>query len=500
DILNKTIVYLLGRAPPVVRVTSPNGGPPVITSSPLTVNWQRSQPLAAQEIWYSDDAGASWTKVKDVAFNAQTDAIDITAWPNGDRYMVRVVAYDTGPPQFKAQDGSDATFRIDRAGGDVDGPLVRPGSLRLFPNPARNGRTLVFNATVDDSLRGLSNLDRAEYWVQDTAPTVFGTGTPMNAADGSFNSATEDVTISLIAPWPAGSLQTVWVHGLDTANPTANWGPLTSRTFLVLNGTSGVMPNPPTGVTASLVGAAFADVRIAWAYSGPTVDKFQIYFGTAYDSTRASYALLQDNIAATATSWDHVSAGSGNANNYFYYVRAVTLGGTADSAEQAAKFTRPMTGGMQLVSIPLVLQDPRITTTLQTLTFRTTRTYVASDGADEWKAWYQMKGNGDFLSVSLGMALWVDVVGPDDFTIAGRVPVSTTVNLVGGTWNFVGYGSFIVRPANVAFPGGLGVTQLEIYAAVPQYYLQRAPMTTNLEPGRGYWVYAVTGGAWTVNN
>ena len=91
-------------------------------------------------------------------------------------------------------------------------------------------------------------------------------------------------------------------------------------------------------------------------------------------------------------------------------------------------------------------------------------------------------------------------MGADDFTVAGQVPANTAITLVPNTWNFVGYGSFIVRGANVAFPVGLGVTSMEAYAPVPQYYLQRVPMTTNLEPGKGYWVYATTGGMWTVTN
>lgn len=102
--------------------------------------------------------------------------------------------------------------------------------------------------------------------------------------------------------------------------------------------------------------------------------------------------------------------------------------------------------------------------------------------------------------VPIGMALRVDLIATDDFTVAGQVPTSTTLPIVGGTWNFVGYASFTVRAANVAFPGALGVNQLEVFSAAPQCYLQRAALTTNLEPGKGYWVYATTGGSSTVTN
>ena len=504
DILNKTIVWLLGRTPPVVRVTSPNGGE-TITTNTLAVSWSRSQPLGSQEIWYSRDAGASWSLVKTVLPTANTDNVDISSvaqWPNGDRYLIRVVAVDTGSPAFKAQDASDGTFRINRAGGDLEGPLVRPGSLRVSPNPAKDARTVWINATIDDTLRGFSNIARAEFFVQAAMPQPadYGTGTAMSPADGAFSAPTEDVTASLTATWPVGSMQVVWVHGQDAATPTQNWGPFSNRTFLVIPSSSGVPPNPPQAANARLAGATFADVRITWTTpGGPAIDKFQVYFSSAYSATKAGYALLADNIPPAATSYDHVGAGSGDANTYFYYVRAVNAGGGADSVEQAAKFTRSLSGGWNLVSIPVTLQDASLASAFQTMAWRTARTYVATDALDPWKAYSTVKPGGDLRTVSAGMALWVDLVAPDDFTVAGQVPASTTLTLVAG-WNFVGYASFIVRPANVAFPGALGVNQLEIYAAAPQYYLQRAPLTTNLEPGKGYWVYATTGGSWTVTN
>lgn len=507
DILNKTIVWLLGRSPPVVRVTLPGAAAgEVYTTNTLAVSWQRSQPLSAQEIWYSRDSGASWTFVKAVGTAANSDNVDISnvaAWPNGDRYLIRIVAVDTGTPTFTSQDASDFTFRINRAGGDLEGPVVRPGSLRIAPNPARDGRTVWFNATVDDTLRGLSNLFTAEFFIRATEPTVgeYGTGTPMTAVDGAYSAPVEPVTGSTTASWAVGSTQTVWVHGQDDATPTRNWGPFSSRSFLVIPASAGVPPNPATNGNARLVGATFADVRISWTIpGGPAIDKFQVYFSSTYSATKAGYALLMDNIAPTATSWDHAGAGA-DTNTYFYYVRAVNGGGGADSVEQSAKFTRTLaTAGWNLVSIPLTLQDTSISSTLQTMSWRTARTHVASDAADPWKAYSTVKPGGDLRTVSAGMALWVDLVTPDDFTIAGQVPTSTTLAIVGGTWNFVGYASFAVRAANVAFPGALGVNQLEVFSAAPQYYLTRVPLTWNLEPGKGYWVYATTGGSWTLTN
>ena len=512
DILNKTIVFLLGRAPPTVRVTSPNGGETVVTNT-LDVFWSRSQPLSAQEIWYSKDAGSSWDLVPTaVGPTDSTFAIDISnvaLWPNGNRYLIRVVAIDTGSPALKAQDASNAVFTIRRPGGDIEGPLVRPGSLRISPNPAKESLTVWINATIDDTLRGGSNLNTAEYFLQSTMPTPgdYGTGSPMTAVDFAFDEVVEDVTISFVAPWAIGSVQTVWVHGRDAATPTMNWGGFGggnssggSVTFLVISSSAGPPPNPPTNPMAALVNGA-ADVRISWTIpGGPAIDHFEIYFRSVYDPAKTGYALLPgaNNIPNTQNTFDHVAAGVGNTNTYFYYVRAVNAGGGANSAEQAAKYFRSLTtGGMQLISLPLIPSDTSVSSVLQTLNWRSTRTFVATDAADPWKARYA-RGTGDLLTATAGRALWVDLVAPDDFVVAGQIPLQTTVALVPG-WNFVGYGSVIVRAANVAL-AGFGLTRLEGYSSSGQYNLQSLVLTTNLQPGSGYWVYVTTGGNWTVTN
>ncbi len=511
DILNKTIVWLLGRAPPIVSVSSPNGGETIVSNS-LPVQWSHSAGLATQEIWYSTDAGTSWDFVKAIAPGNTTDIVDISntvLWPNGNRYLIRVVVLDAGSPALKAQDASNAVFTIRRPGGDSDGPVVRPGSLRVTPNPAKETLVVRFNATIDDTLRGGSNLFRAEYWIQAAMPIPadYGLGTPLDAVDTVYDEIVEDVTVSFAAPWPAGSVQTIWVHGQDDATPTRNWGDLGggnstggSLMFLVIGASAGPAPNPPTNPMAALVNAA-ADVRISWTIpGGPAIDHFEIYFATAYDTAKTGYALLPgaNNIPSGTSSFDHVGAGVANSNTYFYYVRAVNAGGGTNSPEQAAKYFRSLTtGGMQLVSLPLIPSDTSITSILQTLNWRTVRTFVATSAADPWKARYA-RGTGDLLTATAGMALWVDLIAPDDFVVAGQIPLSTTVTLVPG-WNFIGYGSFIVRVANVAL-APFGLTRLEGYSSSGQYNLQAIVLTTNLQPGSGYWALLGSGGPWTVAN
>ncbi len=98
-------------------------------------------------------------------------------------------------------------------------------------------------ATIDDTARGGSTIFGAEYYLDSTS----GSGTPMNAADGSFNSVSEGVTLAVAVP--AGP-HTLYVRGQDTAG---NWGAFGS---VLVNGgdvtgpaTTGLtlVPNPTNG-------------------------------------------------------------------------------------------------------------------------------------------------------------------------------------------------------------------------------------------------------------
>lgn len=508
DILNKTIIWLLGRSPPVVRVTFPNGGE-TFTTNTLNINWQRSALLSSQEIWYSNDDGTSWNFEASVPPGDQSRAIDIsnvTDWPNGDRYRVRVTVIDLGSPAFKAQDASDSSFTIRRGGGDLEGPVVRPGSLRTTPDPAKEGATFQIDATIDDTLRGGSNIAMAEFFVQTTMPipAQYGSGTPLNAVDGSFNETVEEVRITVTASWPADTVQCVWVHGEDDATPASNWGGFGGgnatggcRSFLVLS--VGPPPNPPLSPMATLVSFA-ANVRISWTIpGGPSIDRFEIYFSTLYDSTRSGYSLLPGAgfLPGTQDFYDHILAGS-NTSSYYYYIRAVNTGGVADSVEQAGKYHRSLTtGGMHLVSSPVIPSDTSITSVLQTVTWRTVRTFVATDAADPWKARY-IRGTGDLLTATVGTPLWVDLVAADEFHVAGQVPLSTQVTVVPG-WNFIGYASFTPLAASSTL-SAFGLTRLEVHSAAGQHFLASVALTTTLQAGRAYWVYLTVGGAWTVGN
>lgn len=90
---------------------------------------------------------------------------------------------------------------------DSTGPII--SAVVAAPNPATAGETITLTATVDDSANGGSNIETAEYNIDGGAFNA------MTAADGAFDSPTENVTASFPAP-EVGEHQ-VCVRGTDAS-------------------------------------------------------------------------------------------------------------------------------------------------------------------------------------------------------------------------------------------------------------------------------------------
>jgi hypothetical protein len=117
---------------------------------------------------------------------------------------------------------------------DTFAPTV--SNVAEAPNPQTGGGIVTLTATVDDSSSGGSIIQSADY--------KLGTGawTPMSAADGTFDSPTENVTAVLAAPVVDGPYS-LCVRGTDSANNTSteqcttlnvdSLGPVTSTVAVV---------------------------------------------------------------------------------------------------------------------------------------------------------------------------------------------------------------------------------------------------------------------------
>lgn len=97
---------------------------------------------------------------------------------------------------------------IDRTGPNVSAILASP-------NPTNGSPTITLTGTATDG----SNIAAAE-WFEGADPGA-GNGTAMAAADGAFNSPTENLTASVnVSAWANGSSHTLFVRARDAAG---NW-------------------------------------------------------------------------------------------------------------------------------------------------------------------------------------------------------------------------------------------------------------------------------------
>jgi hypothetical protein len=230
DILDKTLIWLLGRDHPNATVTYPNGGQ-VILAAPVSISWTESADagynIASRAIYYSDNAGESWTLISSSP-GVSPYSWDITGLPNGNRYLVRVAVSDDGSPVLSGRDASDAVFTLNVPGGDVLGPVVVAGSIAATPNPIVSGDPSSLQATLTDQNTGASNVTEAE-WSGGSSAAPPGSGTAMT---GSFGSVTVNVTAALPAYTFSAGQETLWVRGRDAAGV---WGSAT-RFIVKVNG------------------------------------------------------------------------------------------------------------------------------------------------------------------------------------------------------------------------------------------------------------------------
>ena len=518
DILNKTIIWLLDdHYHPVVDVTYPIGGE-TFTGNSATIFWNRTAlpAVAKQAAHYSGDAGQTWTLIEGNIAPGETSYVwDTSMIPNGNRYMIKVVVYDSDTPPLSGTDGSATTFSIRRPTGDTTGPVTVPGSVKISPNPSSRITSIRFEGNISDELKGNSDIWVAEFFVQPTEPVPgdFGTGVPMTAVDGTFDSPIEVVEwqgpVSGSA-WEAVGNYTVWVHGRDDPDgvPSSgdeNWGTFYWADFTVAPPPPDISVAPPAWVSAELIGGTYQDVRIVWGLSpddpsvggAMDVDRYEVFKATIYDSEGIGYAYL-GQAAAGQSSFTSAGDGHGDTNDYFYFVEAVDVNSNRGrSLEQAGKFTKNLQAGVNLVSTPLIPYDGSTSVQLQTLDYDKAWTYGAFDLSDGWKSYAISKPYlGDFQSLDHKMGIWVNVLAAGYFTVAGTVPTLTPIQLNAG-WNLVGYPSFTNDTITNALTS-VTYDRIEGYDTTGPYHLTALTPTDVMHAGEAFWIYLPTGATWDV--
>jgi hypothetical protein len=172
----------------------------------------------------------------------------------------------------------------------------------------------------------------------------------------------------------------------------------------------------------------------------------------------------------------------------------------ACDVNQAGKYTRPLHGGPNLVSIPLIQSDESIETVLQTVKYDKAWYYDSS--SEKWKWHMTFKGYRRGLwSANHTMGLWVNVTAPSNLTVAGVVPAQTEIHLSAG-WNLVSFPSF--KSYTVAdLKIETGATRVEGMETMPPFPPSRLRVLGDgdvLQAGYGYWVRVEAETAWAIDN
>ena len=261
----------------------------------------------------------------------------------------------------------------------------------------------------------------------------------------------------------------------------------------------------PVLLGAHLEGKVFENVTIAWLPSPgsgtglPPVAGYQIHRSSTYNPKGLGYQLITSMPNSTYEFVDAL-AGEGNPEAYFYRVCAVDLNNnTSCSKTQVAKYTRPLSKGPNLISIPLIQSDETIQTVLQTVSFDNAWSY--NPISKEWKSTMKSKPYGQSLEyLNHTMGIWVNITQDSNLTVAGVVPTSTTVGLQVG-WNLVGFPTFDDNYTVADLKAAVAVERIEGFDALaPPYFLSVMNDGDLLQTGFGYWIKVENPAVWTIEN
>ncbi len=266
-----------------------------------------------------------------------------------------------------------------------------------------------------------------------------------------------------------------------------------------------ILTRPPGVFHAILSGLNFENVTLNWTLSPDdgagfkSVIGYRIFRNLTYDPKGLGYQLIASVPNGTYTFVDNF-AGEGDPNDYFYQVCAVNSdNNTKCSVNQVAKFTRPLSKGPNLVSIPLIQSDETIQTALQTVSYDNAWSYDPIN--QEWRSFSESKPYAQSLEyVNHTMGIWVNVTQDSNLTVAGVVPTTTTINLQAG-WNLVGFPSFDDNYTIADLKAVVAVERTEGFdGSAPPYFLRVMVDGDFLQAGFGYWIRIESPAIWTIEN
>jgi hypothetical protein len=265
-----------------------------------------------------------------------------------------------------------------------------------------------------------------------------------------------------------------------------------------LNAPPPPITDPPRNLNAKLEGPGLVSVNITWDLSLQNwwVTNYTVYHSNTYRSDRQGYQFLREFPKGT-TNFVHAFAGHGDMDNHFYYVQANGTSSSAQSVAQVAKFTKNVSQGVQLISIPLEQRDDSFSSVFATISYDRIWTYDSTPGTGGWRRYDVGKPWQGIQAIDFERGYWVDVTSPGQLTIAGRVPNSPVLHLYPG-WNLISFPSFenydVTRVVVET-----GATRVETGDPLSDpYKLMQITGTDSLMAGEAYWIKVPFGLNWVL--
>ncbi|MFQ6061279.1 MAG: PA14 domain-containing protein, partial [Thermoplasmata archaeon] len=349
-------------------------------------------------------------------------------------------------------------------------------------------------------------------------PSMQELGLPVNiSADVTDNVSVYEVLLNLSSPTGVSSNITMSYGQGNSFYLNRSYSEMGSYSFVIWasdsngnwNSTAGsfsmahLPARPPVLLDAFLSGPDHEDVVIVWALSpddgrgAKSVHGYELRRNRTYVPGGAGYQSIALLPTGTTQFVDSL-AGDGDPNAYFYVVCAIN--GTNSSScswNQAGKYARKLSKGLHLLSVPLIQSEKRTENVLQTLSFD--RIWSYDSVSRKWE--FYMKSRpfiGELESLNHTIGFWANVTEDSNLTVAGLVPLITTISLSAG-WNLIGFpslGSHTIGEMKLA----TGTLIVEGFGPrSPPYYLREMKDVESFSTGFGYWVLLESESSWTVS-
>ncbi len=376
---------------------------------------------------------------------------------------------------------------------------LSPSDISLTPSsPVSNGTTVTINATIHNI--GTAQASNVDVSIHDGIPPLNKIGEeyiPLIVAGGK-----DSVDIQWIASPPG--IHTICVVA-DPNNTIAELNEYNNMACVDIEVYSSGGPGPPTNLNAYLSGKEYENVTLTWSLSPDdgsglnNVIRYDIHRNSSYNSRGLGYD-LHDSLPNGTSQYIDFLAGEGNASNYFYFVCAVNpLNNSSCTSNQAGKFTRQLSRGPNLVSIPLIQSNESIQKVLQTVKYDKAWIYDSSSGKWKWYMTFKAYRRG-LWNINHTMGMWINVTKNSNLTVAGIVPTQTIIPLHGG-WNLVGFPSFNETYTFGNLRADTGAVRIEEFdPSSKPYYLAVVQDAEKPRAGFAYWAKVPEDILWLVSN